>query len=314
MKTMQNIYVGIDVSGDWLDIFLEPIGCLWRYQNNDPGVRALSQKLGEYCVAGIVLEATGGLERICATELRAAGLPVHVVNPARISGFRSALGKIAKTDALDAKVIALFAASIRQTNTAATDPLLCDLKDLGARHTQLTQTIAAEKNRLKRVHHPLAHDSIERIIKALKAERDDLETIMRALIESDASIKSRYDILLSIPGIGPLNALTLIYAMPELGTLTDRQISALAGLAPMNKDSGKITGNARLRGGRKHVRQMLYMAAMAAKRFNPVIASFFARLVKNGKPRKLALIAAMRKLLLIANTLLRKQQHWITPA
>lgn len=308
---MQNYYVGIDVSGDWLDVYVEPAAQLKRFGNNAQGLKALAAWLEPYAVTLVVMEATGGLERLCARHLTAREYNVRVLNPSRIAGFRKALGRLAKTDAADAKIIAMFAASMPQTPGITTDPALAELKDLGARHTQLTRMIAAEKNRLKRVHHDLAKQSMQRMIVALQAERKALEQAMMAVIENIEALKTRYDIMISIPGIGPLTALTLLCSMPELGLVNDRQIAALAGVAPMNNDSGKVTGNAHLRGGRRHVRKMLYMAAMAAKRFNPKISAFFDRLVKNGKPRKVALIACMRKLIVIANTMIAKKQSWL---
>lgn len=307
---MQNSNVGIDVSGAWLDVHMEPQGLCRRFENNITGVQNLARWLEGHAVNLIAMEATGGLERLCARSLMEQGYPVRVVNPSCIAGFRKALGRHAKTDMLDAKIIALFAGSVPQVPSGQPDPVMMELKDLGARYTQLTQMMAAEKNRIKRVHHATAEGSIRRMIAVLQAERKALGEEMLAIIQGSETLQRHYDILVSIPGIGPLTALTLLCSMPELGLANDRQIAALAGVAPMNNDSGKITGRAHLRGGRKYVRKMLYMAAMAAKRFNPKIRAFFEKLVTNGKPRKIALIACMRKLIVLANKLISKKQHW----
>ena len=189
MKTMQNNYVGIDVSGEWLDTHIEPLAQARRFANNTQGLEALVQWLGAHAIDLVAMEATGGLERICAQYLRARKYEVRVFNPSRIAGFRKALGTQAKTDAVDAKVIALFALSMPNTACIEPDPALRDMKDLGARHTQLTQMIAAEKNRMTRVHHFFAKRSIDRVIDALLAERKALAREMRKIVDDVENLK-----------------------------------------------------------------------------------------------------------------------------
>lgn len=307
----QNHYAGIDISADSLDVYVLGYEQFRRFPNTKQGRQQLTRWLAGYApVARIVMEATGGLERACARHLANNGYTVGVLNPSRLAAFRDALGQKAKTDTLDAKVLAVFAQTMPDVPQYNSDDLRTELKDLGARHNQLTQMIAAEKNRQKRVQNPQAGDSIQRVQKTLEDERAELEARIQELIASDDELAECHAILISIPGIGKLNALTMLISMPELGTVNDRQIAALAGVAPMDKQSGKSPGQARLRGGRKHVRQMLYMGAMAAKRYNPKIRAVFERMVAAGKPRKLALAACMRRLICLANILTAKKQKW----
>ncbi|HEY8190587.1 MAG TPA: IS110 family transposase [Micavibrio sp.] len=305
------VHAGIDVAARWLDVVLDPVGCHRRFDNDEAGVAALQAWLNEYAVALIAMEATGGLERLAASQLMKAGYKVAVLNPARISGFRQALGKIAKTDLLDAAAIALFAKTMPVTPRPPAGDHIRALKDLSVRRSQLTRMMVAERNRAKRMTDQATLESISRVQQIFKAEQKIVDRAMKALVEAHDDLKHRFDILISIPGIGVQTALCLLADMPELGLLADNKIAALAGVAPMNRDSGKTANRASLRGGRKMVRTNLYMATLSAIRFNPPIKAFNERLIlKNGRPKMVALAASMRKLLLIANHLLAKQEKW----
>jgi len=306
------VYVGIDVSKQWLDVHVLPSSQRWRTERDEASLETLSRRLREAAPALIVLEATGGLQTRVAAALTAAGLPVAVVNPRQVRDFARATGLLAKTDRLDAAIIARFAAMLRPEPRALPDEALRALADLVARRRDLVGMRAAEKTRLTSATNVVVRRSIERNIAALTSEIDALDEQIGQSIKASPVWRAQQNLLLSVPGAGPQLARTLITDLPELGRLTRRQIAALAGLAPFADDSGTHRGRRHVRGGRASVRVALYMATVSARRFNPVIRAVFDRLTAAGKPFKLAMTACMRKLLVILNAMARDNKPWTT--
>jgi transposase len=308
-------YVGIDVSKDWLDVHLAPAGEDWRVARNAAGLDELVARLASLTLGGlepqcIGVEATGGYETVVAATLAAAGLPVVVLNPAQVRHFANALGKRAKTDLIDAAVIAHFIKATAPAIRPLPDKETRLLADLVARRRQIIAMIVAERLRLKRAVNKRLIKSITRLLAALQKELSDLESGIDEAIKASPLWKAREDLLVSIPSIGPATARTLIAELPELGTLDRRQIAALAGLAPWTRQSGKWKGKSVIGGGRASVRSALYMAALVASRYNPVLKDVYQRLLAAGKAKKVALIAVARKLLITCNAILRSQKPW----
>jgi transposase len=258
----------------------------------------------------VVLEATGGLEAVLAAELAAAGVPVAVVNPRQVRDFARAMGKLAKTDALDAAVLARFAAAVRPAPRPLPDAAAVDLRALVARRRQLVEMLTAERNRLRAAPARLRPETHVRF---LRAALDDLDRDLGAAVRASPLWREAEDLLRSVPGIGPVVSATLLAELPELGTLGPKQLAALVGVAPLNRDSGARRGTRSVWGGRAGVRAALYMAALVGVRHNPPLRAFHARLRAAGKPPKVALIACMRKLLTTLNALLRHRTTWHTP-
>lgn len=309
---MAMTYVGIDVSKDQLDVHLSPAGERWSVLRNAAGLDALTERLAAARPAMIALEATGGYETVVAAALAAAGLPVAVVNPAQVRHFAQAMGKRAKTDPLDAAMIARFAEATKPPARPLADEETCLLADLVARRRQIIAMIVAERQRLSRAGAKRLKKSIERLLKALQKELSDLDLAIGEAVRTSPVWRAKEELLGSIPGIGPAVARTLIAELPELGQLTRRQIAALAGLAPWTRQSGQWRGKSMIGGGRASVRSALYMAALVASRHNPVLSTFYQRLVVAGKARKVAILAVARKLLTIANAILRDKTTWQT--
>lgn len=304
-------FVGIDVSKDWLDVHVLPTGEAFRIGNEGDGFARLKARLGALRPERVALEATGGLERAAVGELVEAGLPVVVVNPAQVRSFANAMGKRAKTDPVDAGVIAAFAAAMRPEPRPMPDAQTRLLADLVARRRQIITMIVAEENRTRMAASRELRKSIQRLLAALRRELASIDTDMDGHIRKSPLWLVRQDLLTSMPGIGPTVARTLIAELPELGSLDRRQIAALAGLAPYTRQSGKWPGKSFIGGGRTAVRASLFMAALVAIRHNPVLKAFRNRLVAAGKPRIVALVATMRKLLTILNAMSRDQKPWI---
>ena len=302
-------FVGIDVAKAQLDIAVRPSGERWAVSNDADGVATLVEQLQPLHPTLIVLEATGGLERVATAALATAGLPVVVVNPRQARDFARATGQLAKTDALDARALAHFADVIRPTPRPLPDAQTQELRALLGRRQQLIGMRTAEQNRLAGTSGRLRQD-IEAHIAWLNARiatlDDDLETMLRA----SPLWRANDDLLQSVPGIGPVCARTLLLELPELGTLTRRQIAALVGVAPLNCDSGTLRGRRTIWGGRAHVRTVLYMGTLVATRFNPQIKAFYQRLLAAGKIKKVALTACMHKLLTILNAMLKHRISW----
>lgn len=302
---------GIDVSKARLDVFVLPQGRRLDFSNAPKGIGALCRRLAGHGVGRVVLEATGGLEYPAARALADAGVAVARVQPGRIKAWRTALGRRAKTDALDAELMARFALAMTDEDIRPLPSQEAEsIRSLSARRRQLVDLLTQEKTRLKMTRDALALQSLRRTIASLSAERDLIEAALEDAIANDAAIAAKAALLRSAPGIGPVVATVLITDMPELGTLNRHQAASLAGLAPHPSHSGTSRHANHIGGGRACVRTALYMAAIAAIRCNPAFKDFYRRLVDGGKPRKLAIVAVARKLVVLANAILRSQQPW----
>jgi transposase len=306
---MDSIIVGIDVSKDRLDVCVRPGGEAFAVGRDAAGIEALLQRLKELSPQLVALEATGGFETVVAASLGAAGLPVVVVNPAQIRAFARAVGKRAKTDPIDAAVIAHFAEAIRPQPRPLPDAETQLLADLVARRRQIIQMIVAERQREKRASSRMKK-SILRLLKALQAELSEIDQGIDEAVRGSPAWREKEDLLASVPGVGPTIARTLIAELPELGTLDRRQIAALAGLAPWTRQSGKWKGDSRIGGGRASVRSVLFLGALTAARWNPALKAFHQRLIAKGKRKMVAATAVTRKLLTILNAILRDRTPW----
>jgi transposase len=307
---MDALIVGIDVSKDRLDVALRPGGTAFTVDRTGSGIDELIDRLKSVAVTVIAIEATGGFETVVAAGLAGAGLPVVVVNPAQVRAFAHALGKRAKTDPIDAAVIAHFAEATHPPIRQLPDATTRLLADLVARRRQIVEMIAAESQRARHVTTPRLNKSIARLRKALEKELAELDDDISDQVRGSPAWAEKEDLLASVPGIGPTIARTLIAELPELGTLDRRQIAALVGLAPWTRQSGKWRGKSFIGGGRSSVRRVLFMGALVASRFNPVLKLFRDKLVAAGKPKLVATIAVARKLLTILNAILRDKAPW----
>lgn len=303
------IFVGIDVSEDQLDVAVRPSGQRWRLRNNESGIAELVNHMDELQPGLIVLEATGGLEMPAAGALVAKKHQVAVVNPRQTRDFAKATGQLAKTDKLDAGVLAHFADAVRPEVRPLPDEQAQAMAALLARRRQLIEMRTAEKNRLRSAL-PSVQPRITVHIAWLEEELADLDDDLEQQLRQNAHWREKDEILRSTPGVGPVLSKTLLIDLPELGTLNRKQIAALVGVAPLNQDSGRFRGRRRVWGGRAHVRTALYMAALVAARHNPVIKEFYQRLLDAGKPHKVALTACMRKLLTMLNAMISSGSHW----
>jgi len=307
---MDALVVGIDVSKDRLDVHVAPSGEAFCVGNDHSGVEALAARLGPLGPQAVALEATGGFETLAVAALTGAGLPVIVVNPAQVRAFAGALGQRAKSDPIDAGVIAAFVAATRPEPRPLPDAETRTLGELVARRRQIVAMIVAEENRERSVTAREARKSIRRLLAALRRELESLDTDLDDRIRKSPLWRVREKLLASVPGVGPTVARTLIAELPELGSLDRRQIASLAGLAPFTRQSGKWRGRSCIGGGRSRVRAALFMAALVASRHNPVLKAFRDRLVAAGKPKIVAIVATMRKLLTILNAIIRDQKPW----
>jgi transposase len=304
------MFVGIDVAKERLDVHVRPAGEAFTVARDGEGVAALVERLKAMAAGLIVLEATGGFEITVAAALAAAGLPLAVVNPRQIRDFARALGRLAKTDPLDAEVIARFAEAIRPTPRPLPDDQARALGELVARRRQIVEMMTAERNRRHQMTVRKRLKAIERHLDWLQKELSEIEQELDQTIRGTPAWRDSEDLLKSVPGVGDTLARTLIAELPELGRLTGKQIAALVGVAPFNRDSGQWRGRRMIAGGRASIRSVLYMATLSATRCNPPITAFYARLIEAGKPAKLALTACMRKLITILNAILRDRRHW----
>jgi transposase len=297
-------YVGIDVSKARLDIFVSGDNEIWATSNDEEGFQFILERLHPITPALIVVESTGGLEISLLVALYTAGLPVALVNPGRVREFAKSTGLLAKTDKLDARLLARFAEAVKPPLTQLPSEAEQLLSDLMGRRCQLIEMLTAEKNRLGTVRKP-ARPRIEKHIAWLEDELVGINQEINQFIQQSPSFKQKDNILRSTPGVGSVTAAILISDLPELGKLDRKEIASLVGVAPFNNDSGRHRGKRRIKGGRESVRRVLYMAALTAARCNPMIKSFYERLLKMGKEKKVALIACMRKLLTILNAMVR---------
>ena len=309
MKEANQTYVGIDTSKDTLDVALRPSDRTWQVSYTEDGIRELVGEVGPLQPELVVMEATGGFEALLVSAMVEEGLRVVVVNPRQVRDFARATGKLAKTDSLDAQVLALFAERVHPAIRPLADEALKELRALTARRRQLLEMIAQEKNRL-RMASPRVQGQLREHIKWLEQCLKELDEDLTDFIGSSPLWRAKDDLLRSTPGVGPVLSSTLLADLPELGTLNRRQIAALVGVAPLNRDSGTLRGKRTVWGGRAQVRTTLFMATLVSTRFNPVIRTFYQRLCTAGKPKKVALTACMRKLLTILNVMVRYDDHW----
>jgi len=303
------MFIGIDVSKARLDVAMRPSAEKLSVSNDEAGIQALVTRLSEIKPALIVLEATGGLERSVSGALGSAQLPVVVVNPRQVRDFAKALGQLAKTDRIDAEVLAHFAEVIRPPLRPLPDKVSLELRALIARRRQLIEMMVAEKNRLSAASKAV-RKRIEAHIRWLETELDRADKDLDQSIRQSPIWQEHQDLLRSVPGIGPVVSRTLLAELPELGRLNRKQIAALVGIAPLNCDSGTFRGRRGIWGGRATVRAVLYMAALVASRRNSVIRNFYKRLRDKGKAPKVALVACMHKLLTILNAMIKHKTRW----
>jgi transposase len=306
-----DVFVGIDVSKHRLDVHVLPAATAFAFDNTLEGIAQLIERLKPMNVYRLVVEATGGYQRRVAVELTAAGIPVMTVNPRQARDFARSLGKLAKTDKIDAAVLAEFARAIRFRADPESSQAQLQLQERVVRRRQLTEMLVRETNRLHLAWDKVALKSLRVIIKALEKQRDELDARIAELIKSDDDWNNKLQLLQSVPGVGANTAQQLIAEMPELGKLNRQRVAALAGLAPFNRDSGLMRGRRSIFGGRATVRSALYMATVASIKWNELIRSSYRRLKAAGKPSKVALVACMRKLLIVLNTLIRENRKWI---
>ena len=304
------ICVGVDVSSEHLDVAFGPKGQVRRFSNTSTGIRKLVRQLSVPDVEVVLMEATGGWERALAEALFATFLPLAVVNPRQVRDYARAMGMLAKTDAIDARVIAQFAATGHYRLWRAPDPSVRELAELASRRLQLVNQRTADGNRRQLVGNRDVRVDIGRAIAGLDRRIGRLDGRIAAMIAASPYLAARADLIGSVPGAGPQLAAVLLAYLPELGSIGNKQICALVGVAPLNRDSGKFVGKRFVWGGRARVRAALYMSALVASRFNPRIKAFYQRLLAAGKPRKVALTACMRKLLTILNAMLRNGEYW----
>jgi transposase len=306
---MSDIFVGIDVAQDHCDMYVYPLAQQSTFEIC--GMVDVIARLRDLQPAMIVMEATGGLEVPVAAELVAADLPVAVVNPRQVRDFARAMGILAKTDVIDARVLALFAEKVRPESRPLPDARMRALRELVTRRQQLVDMRTMESNRRRMLRSEPASTSIQLMLDTIENEIHKLDLEIKKHITKSPIWRNKADLLKSVPGIGNTTAPLLVVALPELGKLNRRQIASLVGLAPMNRDSGTLRGHRSIIGGRRMVRNALYMPTISAIRFNPIISRFYERLRTAGKPPKVAITACMRKLLIILNAIVRKNVPWV---
>lgn len=307
---MDTIVVGIDVSKDRLDVAVRPTGERFAVARDAAGLDGLVARLIPLAPAAVAVEATGGSETVVAASLAAAGLAVVVVNPAQVRAFAQALGRRAKTDPIDAGVIAHFVEATKPEVRALPDKETRLLADLVARRRQIIQMMVAERQRQKRLSEPRLQKSIARLLAALQKELSSLETDIDEAVRGSPAWREKEELLTSVPGVGKTIARTLVAELPELGHIDRRQAAALVGLAPWTRQSGQWKGKSFIGGGRAPVRAVLFVGAMVAARHNPELRAFRDRLVRAGKPKLVALVATARKLLTILNAIVRDGRPW----
>jgi transposase len=307
--TKKEIFIGIDISKTQMDVAVWDNEETWEFENEAEGWQEMVEIAKELKPSLIVVEASGGIEQRVVAELYLEELPIAIVNPTRVRNFARSTGQLAKTDKLDARLIAHFAQAVRPKVRPLRTAEQEHLNALVTRRRQVVQILTAEKNRRSTTHNTLSK-RLQQHIEWLNAELEGLDEEIEQYIQESPSWRKNAALLRSVPGVGPVTASTLLAALPELGTRNRQQIAALVGVAPLNKDSGKMRGKRRVFGGRAPVRRALYMATLVATRVNPVIRSFYEHLLAQGKEKKVALTACMRKLLVILNSMIRNQQTW----
>lgn len=307
---MEATFIGVDVSKDRLDVHVRPSGEVFSVPRNGDGLELLIGRIAPLCPTAIAVEATGGFEVVAAAAIGAAGLPIIVVNPAQVRKFAQALGKRAKTDRIDAAVIAHFIEATRPAIHALPDEETRQLSALVTRRRQIVQMIGAELQRERLLLQRRLKKSIARLVSALEKELNTVDEEIDGMVRGSPVWREKEDLLQSVPGVGPVVARTLLAELPELGRLDRREIASLAGLAPFTRESGRWKGKSFIGGGRSPVKAMLFVSAMVACRCNGPLKAFHQRLVAAGKPKKVAIIAVARKLLTILNAILRDKTPW----
>lgn len=313
MSVTEKVHVGIDVCKARLDVALLPRGEALSLTNDEEGIEALTEKLVEASATLVVLEATGGYERPLVAALAASQIAVAVLNPRQARDFAKATRRLAKTDKIDALVLARFAEAIRPTPKAPPEAEALEFQAILARRRQIIGMMVAEKNRLGASTSKKVRSRLEAHIRWLEKELARIDRDLEEVINQSPTFKENEALLRSVPGVGPVLSRTLLAELPELGSLSPRELSALVGVAPLNRDSGIFRGRRSVWGGRAKVREALYMGALIASRHNPHIKTFYERLVASGKPKKVALVACMRKLLTILNAVMRDRTPWRSP-
>lgn len=308
----REVFVGIDVSKKELQLYVRPDGKQESFANTDEGIFLLVEYLKPFSPKLIVMEATGGIEMNMVNALVDNSLPVVVVNARQVRNFAKAIGSLAKTDRIDARVIAHFAEAVRPEIRPLREEKAQRLHALNIRHRQLVQMITSERNRLS-IAPRWTRKTIQDHIDWLDKELSKIDEEISSLIKNSPVWKEKADILQSFKGVGSVTSSLLLTSLPELGTLSNRKLAALVGVAPLNRDSGFYRGKRFVWGGRKNVRCALYMAALVAIRFNPAIKAFYKRLIESGKPPKVALTACMRKVLVILNSMVKNITYWQSP-
>jgi transposase len=313
MATSSEIYVGIDVSKDKLDVAVLGEERGWQVDNIQAGIAKLVQQMQELCSELIVVEATGGYQRAVVDALFHAGLSVAVANPTRVRQFARACGLLAKTDKLDAQLLAVFGQRVQPKLYTGKSEAEKQLSALLVRRRQVEEMLKAEQNRLRTIS-PRLKSSVEQVIVCLKEQKKHLDEQIQQFLQEQQVWQESTEILKSAPGVGMVTTATLLAELPELGKMDRKKIAALVGVAPMNYDSGKKRGYRKTKGGRTNVRSVLYMSTLVATRYNPLIRSHYQQLLKRGKEKKVALTACMRKFLTILNAMMRDQQPFRLPA
>lgn len=310
MTQLTKSIIGIDVAKDKLDLAIDGQATVQTFHYDDAGLAKIIQYLDQIQPQLVCLEATGGLQRKLVAELHQAGFKVAVVNPRQIRDFARANNQLAKTDTIDAKMIARFAALLEPRCTEPINVSQQQLRDLTTRRRQVTEMLVREKNRLSTAADPEVRRMIEEAIKLYQNQIETIEKAQAELIKNDEEAQRRSDIIQSVPGLGPVTASALTCELPELGSLNRQQIARLIGVAPINRDSGTMRGKRSTGGGRSQVRKALYMPTLVAIQYNPLIKAFYERLLDSGKPPMVAIIAAMRKLITILNVMIRNGESW----
>jgi transposase len=310
VEDLMSEFIGIDVSKATLDVAAHASGARLQAENSEQGLKRLSEQLLQLAPELVVMEASGGYERLCAATLAQAGLPVAVVNARQVRAFAVATGVLAKTDAVDARVLAHFAAAVRPAVRPLPDEQRTALDEIMGRRRQLVGMLVMEKNRLAQAHTSGVRRDIKSLIAILEKRIGGCDGELQRQIQASPVWRAQEDLLRSFNGIGPVSARVLLVELPELGTLDRKKIAALVGLAPIARDSGRHRGRRSIAGGRGQVRSSLYMATVAAIRANAVIHAFYQRLREAGKPAKVAIVACMRKILTILNAMVRNQTRW----
>ena len=307
---MAQTFIGIDVAKHHLDVHQHQLGDSFRVDNDHAGWSKLIQRIEQRSLTLIAIESTGGYEAAIVAELHAADLPVAVVNPRQVRDYARATGRLAKTDRIDAAVLAEFGQAVRPRRTAVPDAITLQIKALVTRRRQLRQLHQAEANHTEHVADEAIARSIARTIKAVDKELAWVEAELERVIRTSPMWQRKFQLLISVPGIAEVTAAAMLAGLPELGTLNRRQVAALVGVAPINRDSGLMRGRRTTGGGRTEVRTALYMPTLVAIRHNPLIHKFYERLLKNGKAKMTAVVACMRKLVILLNAIIKQNKEW----